>query len=257
MKRKSLWRISVTTTPEAEDAVAELLSAILDLPASAYFDIETGVSTVTVYLQQKSHLPRKIRADISAGLERIRSCGLNIGSGKIVMARVRRENWAESWKRHFKPIEIRFKNRRDELCESPASRNKIRDSYNSSLRKHSGKSLLIKPSWSKRKPRKGQAVIVLDPGLSFGTGHHPTTAFCLSEIVRFQKGQTADRAIRTARRAVPASNHRRFLISAPARGFWRLPRPNWDIRPYWQWILIRKRSASPAPMPAPTASGKS
>ncbi len=158
MKRKPLWKISVTTTPEAEDAVAELLSAILNLPASAYFDIETGVCTVTVYLQRKSRLPRKIRTEISAGLRRIKSCGLKIGPGKIVMAKVRRENWAESWKRHFKPMEI-------------------------------GDDLLIKPSWSKRKARKGQVVIVLDPGLSFGTGHHPTTAFCLSEIVRFQKGR--------------------------------------------------------------------
>jgi len=26
-------------------------------------------------------------------------------------------------------------------------------------------------------------VVVLDPGLSFGTGHHPTTAFCLRQLV--------------------------------------------------------------------------
>jgi ribosomal protein L11 methyltransferase len=71
------------------------------------------------------------------------------------MARVRHEDWAEPWKLHFKPVEI-------------------------------GDALLIKPSWSKRKPRKGQAVIVLDPGLSFGTGHHPTTAFCLGAIVKHQ-----------------------------------------------------------------------
>ncbi len=124
MKYKSLWNISVKTTSEAEDAVAELLGAILDLPVSTYHDNESGVSTVTVYLQQQTLLPRKIRADVSAGLERIRSCGLNLGSGKIVIARVRRENWAESWKRHFKPIEIGFKNRRDERCESPSSHNK-------------------------------------------------------------------------------------------------------------------------------------
>ena len=123
MKPESLGKISVTTTPEAEDAVAELLSAALNLPASAYFDIETGVSTVTVYLQRKPHLPGKIRAEISAGLGRIESCGLKMGPGKIVMAKVRRENWAESWKRHFKPIEI-------------------------------GDALLIKPSWSKRKARR-------------------------------------------------------------------------------------------------------
>ncbi|HLX96407.1 MAG TPA: 50S ribosomal protein L11 methyltransferase [Verrucomicrobiae bacterium] len=153
MKRKFLGRISISTTPEAEDAVAELLNEILGLPASSYHDHKTGVSMVTVYLQRKWNLPRPIRGRISAGLRRIRSCGLDISPGKIVMARVRWEDWAESWKRHFRPIEI-------------------------------GGSLLIKPSWSRRRARKGQAVVVLDPGLSFGTGHHPTTAFCLGEIAK-------------------------------------------------------------------------
>ncbi len=47
-----------------------------------------------------------------------------------------------------------------------------------------GKTLLLKPSWSKKSPKKGQVVVVLDPGLSFGTGQHATTEFCLQEIVR-------------------------------------------------------------------------
>ena len=69
------------------------------------------------------------------------------------MVKIRREDWAESWKRHFQPIEI-------------------------------GDQLLIQPSWSKRRARKNQAVVVLDPGLSFGTGQHPTTSFCLRELAR-------------------------------------------------------------------------
>jgi ribosomal protein L11 methyltransferase len=152
MKRAALWKVSVTTTPEAEDAVAELLSATFGLPASTYTNSETGVSTVTVYLQQEPNGLPQDREEISAGLKRIHRCGLSIGSGKIVMVKIRHEDWAESWKRHFQPIEI-------------------------------GDDLLIKPSWSKRKTRKGQAVIVLDPGLSFGTGQHPTTSFCLQQIV--------------------------------------------------------------------------
>jgi ribosomal protein L11 methyltransferase len=46
-----------------------------------------------------------------------------------------------------------------------------------------GKALLIKPSWIKRPQRKNQAVVILDPGLSFGTGQHATTSFCLHQIV--------------------------------------------------------------------------
>jgi len=163
MKRKSLWRVSVIITPEAEDAVAEWLSAVLGQPAVVYFDNESGLSTITVYLCRKLDSPGKVREEISTGLKRIRSWRLKTGPGRIVISKLRQEDWAEAWKRHFKPIEI-------------------------------GDALLIKPSWSKRKPRKGQVLIVLDPGLSFGTGQHPTTAFCLREIVRLQKGR--DRAPR-------------------------------------------------------------
>jgi ribosomal protein L11 methyltransferase len=77
---------------------------------------------------------------------------LNLGPGQISLKSVRKEDWAESWKLHFKPQVI-------------------------------GSALLLKPSWSRRRARKGQAVVVLDPGLSFGTGRHPTTAFCLRQLV--------------------------------------------------------------------------
>ena len=149
---KPLWRISVTTTLEAEEAVMELLGEIFGQPASSHFNVETLVSVVSVFAPNKTILAREVRGQVSAGLKRIKSCGLNIGSGKIKTAKVRREDWSESWKRHFKAIEI-------------------------------GDALLIKPSWIKRKPRKNQAVVILDPGLSFGTGQHATTSFCLGQIV--------------------------------------------------------------------------
>jgi ribosomal protein L11 methyltransferase len=174
MKTKSLWRIFVTTTREAEDAVAELLGATLGQPVSSHFHVETGVSTVIVYGQRKLISSHDVREKIRAGLKRIKNCGLKIGSGKIIVAKVRREDWATSWKRHFKPIEI-------------------------------GDALLIKPSWSKRKPRKNQAVVVLDPGLSFGTGQHPTTMFCLGELVRLKNRERA-RLGRSSTR--PASSFR-------------------------------------------------
>ena len=36
----------------------------------------------------------------------------------------------------------------------------------------------------------GQAVVTLDPGLSFGTGQHPTTSFCLEQLVQFWPSPT-------------------------------------------------------------------
>ena len=152
MKRqKTLWRVSVATTLEAEDVVSEMLGTVLGTAASAYFDVEAQTSRVSVFSQKI--LPRTVRQEIYSGLKRIESFGLNLSSGKITVAKVKREDWAESWKRHFHPQEI-------------------------------GGALLVKPSWSKKRPRKNQAVVILDPGLSFGTGQHPTTSFCLNEIVR-------------------------------------------------------------------------
>jgi len=156
-KQEPLWRISVATTLEAEDAVSELLSTLLGSAASAYFDLEAQTSLVSVFSQKI--LPRHLKSEIISGLKQIKNFGLDLGSGKITVAKVKREDWAESWKRHFHPLEI-------------------------------GGALLVKPSWSKKRPRKNQAVLILDPGLSFGTGQHPTTSFCLHEIVRCHKNGT-------------------------------------------------------------------
>jgi len=144
-----LWSISVITSPEAEPAVAELLRAAFKQPVSAYTDARTSGTTVTTYLRRKPS--RAGHQQLRAGLNILKASGLPIGSGRIVLKRIPPQNWAESWKRHFKPIEI-------------------------------GKTLLIRPSWSRRRPRKNQAVIEIDPGLSFGTGHHPTTIFCLEQL---------------------------------------------------------------------------
>jgi ribosomal protein L11 methyltransferase len=193
---KSLWRLSISTTLEAEDAVAELLGGFFGQPASSYFNVETQVSVVSVFGRQKIILAPAVRAAVVAGIKRIKNCGLKTGSGKIKTAKVRREDWAESWKRHFQPIEI-------------------------------GRALLIKPSWIKRRPRKDQAVIILDPGLSFGTGQHATTSFCLREIARFSNGR-----IGAPRRPDAAARHphQSFLdigtgsgilaIAAAKLGYW-------------------------------------
>jgi ribosomal protein L11 methyltransferase len=42
-----------------------------------------------------------------------------------------------------------------------------------------GTRLRVQPSWSQRKPQPDEMTIVLDPGMAFGTGNHPTTALCL------------------------------------------------------------------------------
>jgi len=153
MKRRNLWSISVVTSPQAEEAVAELLARITGETPSSYFHLRRNHTTVTVYLAHKPEWAGKVRKTLKAGLEAIAACGLDVSGAHFQLRSVRQREWAESWRRHFKPIEV-------------------------------GRTLLVKPSWSARKARPGQAVVVIDPGLSFGTGQHPTTAYCLRELVR-------------------------------------------------------------------------
>lgn len=145
---KSLTQISLALTAEAEEAVSELFEDVFQQTPSIYTDADTGKSKASIYLEKP--LTSAVSKTLSEKLKILRKNFA--GVGQVAQKSVPRENWAESWKKHFKPIEI-------------------------------GSALLIKASWHKRKPKKNQAVVILDPGLSFGTGQHATTSFCLCRMV--------------------------------------------------------------------------
>jgi ribosomal protein L11 methyltransferase len=152
MKTKALWRIRIPVTAASEDAVAALMEAVLGTPASIYTDVRTGRSAATIYLDRVNDWNAARKASLTDGLKELAGIGVEIPAVRIHVSRLAPEDWAESWKRHFQPLEI-------------------------------GRALLVLPSWSRRKPRRGQAVVTLDPGLSFGTGQHPTTRFCLEALL--------------------------------------------------------------------------
>jgi ribosomal protein L11 methyltransferase len=163
MKRATLWKTSVTTTAEAEDAVAELMARLIAPGPSAYTDVETGTITVSAYSPRPPANRRETLAAVKAGLRELKRYGLDVGRAQVRLQKLPRENWADSWKRHFQALEI-------------------------------GPALLVKPSWIRRKLNPGQKLVVLDPGLSFGTGQHPTTGFCLREIARHTPATTGGKS---------------------------------------------------------------
>lgn len=156
MKYNPLWQLSVVTSTEAEEAVGDVLAELFGAPASSCYDALKRTTTVSVFLKVRPPESSAMRVALRARLRVLTAGGITNVSPRIRMRELPAENWAESWKRHFKPIDI-------------------------------GGALLIKPSWSRRRPSRGQAVVVLDPGLSFGTGQHATTGFCLRELVARRK----------------------------------------------------------------------
>lgn len=64
------------------------------------------------------------------------------------------EDWANSWKRYYKPLDI-------------------------------GQRLRVVPQWLAGEPAAGRVELLLNPGLTFGTGSHPTTQLCLEAVERY------------------------------------------------------------------------
>ena len=153
MSKDTLTHISIITTPEAEEAICEMMESVYQQPPSTFRKENSDKVCVSVYVPNLS--AEEIASTtklVQLFLQRIEQAGLKYGNGVLKIQQLPDSDWAESWKEHFPPLSIR-------------------------------RTLLIKPSWDKTEPAPGQIVIILDPGLSFGTGHHPTTRFCLERLI--------------------------------------------------------------------------
>jgi ribosomal protein L11 methyltransferase len=67
---------------------------------------------------------------------------------ELVVESCAEEDWAEAWKKFFKPLRL-------------------------------GRAIVVKPSWESWPGGEGQIVIEIDPGRAFGTGNHPSTELCI------------------------------------------------------------------------------
>lgn len=76
--------------------------------------------------------------------------------GKVIISTVDEKDWAESWKKYYKPKRI-------------------------------GDRLVIKPSWEDFEERPSDLIIELDPGMAFGTGTHETTIMCAEALESYVK----------------------------------------------------------------------
>lgn len=75
---------------------------------------------------------------------------------EIKINKVDEEDWAESWKRYYKPVRL-------------------------------GKKIIIKPSWEEYEKKEKDIIIELDPGMAFGTGTHETTIMCTETLEEYVK----------------------------------------------------------------------
>ena len=81
---------------------------------------------------------------------------LDLGSLEVTMKNVAEEDWANNWKKYFKPFPV-------------------------------GDKIMIKPSWEELPAQADKIILKIDPGHIFGTGTHETTQLCMELIEKYVK----------------------------------------------------------------------
>ena len=105
-----------------------------------YFSDEDNIDEVVAFVKER--------------LEDIKKLGINIGKGEVEVEEMKEEDWANTWKKYYKPFRI-------------------------------GKSIVIKPIWEEYEEKEGDLVVELDPGMAFGTGDHETTNMCIKALEKY------------------------------------------------------------------------
>jgi ribosomal protein L11 methyltransferase len=143
--------LAVPAHAEAVEAVSEILTRVghqgiaVELPVEPRGGLD---HTVKAYLLDDGEVVAKVN-DVRDALGHLQAFGLG-PIGELAAREIREEDWLEAWKAQFTPLRIgRF---------------------------------LVRPSWSEAQSADGAIEIVLDPGMAFGTGLHPTTQQCLEAL---------------------------------------------------------------------------
>ncbi len=121
-----------------------------DLIDESILNADKTVASVSVYLPADSGT-----ADTLSFLrERFSALGID---AKITISGVNEEDWANSWKAYYKPIEI-------------------------------GEKIVIVPAWERYTVPQGKIEVRMDPGMAFGTGSHETTRLVIGLLEKHING---------------------------------------------------------------------
>lgn len=145
--------IAVPAHAEAVEAVSEILSRVGYNGIAVEVPLERGRGatdhTVKAYIVDDADAFAKV-SDVRDALGHLQAFGLG-PIGELVARRVDDKDWLESWKAEFVPIRVG--------------------------------AFLVRPTWSEAVAADA-VELVLDPGMAFGTGLHPTTQQCLEALSR-------------------------------------------------------------------------
>ena len=159
--------ITVHTTEKTLDRTVNILTAagFTDLVIEDQSEFEDFLEQNRAYwdyidesLQEKlqglSQIKLYLEDTDTAGLEKLKKLAQSMDL-KMEIRTMEETNWEESWKENYPPVEV-------------------------------GEKLIVIPYWLEN-PDESRLPVILDPGLTFGTGAHPSTQMVMGFMERLVK----------------------------------------------------------------------
>lgn len=111
----------------------------------AYFSEEDNIDEILEYVNEK--------------MNELKEMGIDTGLAKVESEKMFEEDWANNWKKYYKPSKV-------------------------------GEKIVVKPIWEEYEIQGEELVVELDPGMAFGTGTHETTRMCIQSLEKYVKEDT-------------------------------------------------------------------
>lgn len=110
-----------------------------------YFNLDENIEEIEIHINEK--------------IRELKEMNIDVGQGKVAITEVHEEDWANNWKKYYKPTKI-------------------------------GKNVVIKPIWENYDEKPGEIIVEMDPGMAFGTGTHETTHMCIEALEEYVEADT-------------------------------------------------------------------
>ncbi len=140
--------IIIDVGPEATDAVGAALYAA----GCSGFEVREAAlpPAVAGYLPVDDRLEDRL-SSLKDALARLPEYGITGAGTDLTLRYVEEADWANAWKAFYKPFRV-------------------------------GRRLVVTPPWEHPDLAPDDIPLVIDPGMAFGTGSHPTTQLCLTAL---------------------------------------------------------------------------
>ncbi len=107
-------------------------------------------AAVTGYFPPQSFGP-ELKLELEAAVKKLADFGLDPAPARVTIGRLSDDDWAHEWQKYYHPVRVTGQ-------------------------------LTVVPAWADYQPEAGEKLLVLDPGMAFGTGTHPTTKLMLQAL---------------------------------------------------------------------------